>query len=382
MDYLKLPTVAGTSSGEFESRGLDVERGVMHDLRASLIDAAVHAFQPDLMLVDHLPTGAWGELLRTFERYENAARRPRFVLGVRDVLDEPAETQRVWHAQGAFEAIERHYDHVVVYSDHELIPTASRYGFTDAINAKLTYSGYVGPVRPTPDRQRARDELGIGDAKLIVVTGGGGFDAAAMMQRSLAALEHLRAAPHRMLLVAGPMMRREDVGALRRAARGLPAEILTEVDDLLTLLAAADAVVGMCGYNTLTEALSLGHRMIVMPRHGVNALESVRLAAPHASAANRNEQALRAAAFAERGLVDTIAADAGPKVIAAAIDAATHTSARAQHPPRLDGLTNISRIFADLLATDRPTGAARGLGGERTGPAKSRSRMPLPLNGA
>jgi predicted glycosyltransferase len=381
VDYLKLPTVAGTSSGEFESRGLEVGREVMYEIRASLIKAAVEAFEPDLLIVDHLPTGAWGELLPTFERHESAGRRFQLVLGIRDVLDEPAETQRVWHAQGAHDAIERYYDHVMVYGDSALVATASRYAFPDAIAAKLTYCGYIGPGRPAPDRQQARSELNLGEAKLIVVTGGGGYDAATMMHRSLAALEHVQAAPHRMLLVAGPMMRGEDVVALRRSARGLAAEVVTETHDLLTLLAAADAVVGMCGYNTVTEALSLGQRMIVMPRNAVNALDALRLAAVRGTGDNRHEQGLRAEAFAARGLVDMIGADAGPKALAAAIDTAIRTAAGPLDTPRLDGLTNVNRVVADLLAGARAQGARR-LRVAKSGPREPRPPMSVPVNGA
>ena len=78
--------------------------------------------------------------------------------------------------------------------------------------------------------------------------------------------------------------------------------MVTSVDGLRTL-AAADLVVTMASYNTLTEALRLGRPVVVIPRQGPSA-----------------EQKLRAELFQARGLVTHVPhAQATPDRVAAAI---------------------------------------------------------------
>jgi predicted glycosyltransferase len=192
------------------------------------------------------------------------------------------------------------------------------------------------------------------------VTGGGGFDAFPMMQRSLAALEHLRVAPHHMVLVAGPLMPHDDHAELRRLASSTDkAEVWRQADNPLEVLAAADVVVSMCGYNTVTEAIALGRRVLVMPRRRVSGLEAVRalqrddVANDSEERVNPSEQVLRARAFAERGLVEIIADDAGPHAIAAAIDVALSSPAQPPAGLQLDGLANVTRLIYELIDPDR-----------------------------
>lgn len=355
VDYIKLPTVAGAAAGEFESVALTVGRRVIRELRANVIRETVAAFEPDLLVVDHLATGVWDELLPTLKACREAASRPRVVLGLRDILDEPAETLARWRAQGRFEAIDRYYDRVIVYGDEDVYPTAERYRFPDEVVRKLTYVGYVTPDPPLPDRARARRALAVGDAKLVVVTGGGGYDALPMMERCLAALPHVQATPIRMLLIAGPLMPGAARDRLTAAADAAGAEVWPQLGSVLPTLAAADVVVGMGGYNSVTEAITLGHRMLVMPRHGSSGLEALRLADAAATRGpgkpNRSEQALRAEAFAQRDLIELIPADAGPEGLAAAIERAARVPRRALPPFRGDGLETVSRLVGELLET-------------------------------
>jgi predicted glycosyltransferase len=87
---------------------------------------------------------------------------------------------------------------------------------------------------------------------------------------------------------------------LEAQARGLPIRIVRYVDDSLSHLAAADLVVCMAGYNTLSEVLYLKKKALVVPRPGPSA-----------------EQRMRAGLFAGRGLIDVLdPADLSPETLA------------------------------------------------------------------
>ena len=62
-DYLKLPAIVKAGPGDWHSLSLPLEFHEMRELRGRLILEAARAFQPDVLLVDHMPHGAQGELV-------------------------------------------------------------------------------------------------------------------------------------------------------------------------------------------------------------------------------------------------------------------------------------------------------------------------------
>jgi predicted glycosyltransferase len=80
---------------------------------------------------------------------------------------------------------------------------------------------------------------------------------------------------------------------LERRAAGIPGlRLVTSLPDLADLVAAADAVVGMAGYNTVREILSYRRRALLVPRVDP-----------------RVEQLIRAEALERRGLVRVLHPD-------------------------------------------------------------------------
>jgi predicted glycosyltransferase len=341
VDWIKLPSIAKQGTGRWRPRTLDVGQERVLRLRAASIAAAVEHFQPDLWVVDHLPTGVWGELLPILELCRRLPRRPRVVLGLRDVLDRPEVTRRLWLRDGAFRALEDFYDRVLIYGDEDVFATAQLYGLEDCMPGKVAYCGYVGPARVRGAARRLRAEMAIRPReKLIVASGGGGSDAYPLLAACAEALAHLAGQlPLRCVLLTGPLMAERQRRALRRRMAGLPGEVWWQVEDLPALLGAADLVVAMAGYNTLVEAILARRRMVVVPRSGPS-----------------GEQTLRAECFARRGLLDLLP----PGRLSAARLAAAIERGLAQEPlpppavagarrPNLDGLPAVVRELAALL---------------------------------
>jgi predicted glycosyltransferase len=206
------------------------------------------------------------------------------------------------------------------------------YGMSSIAAQKLAPCGYLrrADVRRPP--QAVRQELGIANQPLVLVTVGGGGDGFQVLKSYLDMLAQDSAPSFHSLLVTGPLMADHRRGLLRRAASAPAVTLLEFTPDLLSYMAAADLVVGMAGYNTVCEILSLGKRSVLIPRGHTRA-----------------EQRMRASLLAERNLARLLAPEElTPESLRQAIRAALH-SPLPTATLNLNGLENISRAISGLL---------------------------------
>lgn len=298
-DFLKLPsqfTLAGASAAEH-----DGEREAIRDLRRDLLRDAAARLRPHLVLVDNEPLGFNGEMVQALAAADGA----KAVFGMRDVLDDPARTAQSWAQLDVVGSLRDRFDGVLVYGHEELFDTLGTYDVPADVAARARYTGYVVARPPAIDVAAVRARLACGERPVVLVTGGGGQDAARLCATALAALELMTSHPRpRGLVVTGPFMPEDDRAALaERAGRG--GHVLVERADLAEAMAAADAVVTMGGYNTLAETMLFGKRPIVVPR-----------------ATHKREQLMRALAFEQHGLVRCLPPEAAsPQAMAAALEA-------------------------------------------------------------
>jgi predicted glycosyltransferase len=109
-------------------------------------------------------------------------------------------------------------------------------------------------------------------------------------------------------------------------------------NDSLLYMKAADAVVSMGGYNTLTEILTLGKRAVVVPRYQPS-----------------QEQLIRTARFAAKGWVTMVHPDdlTARSLIQSVLAQLTHTGLlqqeAAQEEIALNGLSNIANYLKSLV---------------------------------
>ena len=284
VDVVKLPSARKITTGVYEPRTLSMSQRRLIRLRTDLIRSVLDAVRPDLLLVDHLPVGVSGELLPLLPTLDSST---RVVLGLRDIVDAPEVTRRVWREQGVFEALDAHFDEVMIYGCRDLFDAARHYNLDREVRTRVHYCGYVcsdevGEGVPSNGRKRSRRA-----PRRVVVTAGGGEDGYPMMR---SCLEALRLAAKDIELdpvfVTGPFMPRESRELLETSA---PGSVLWRVDALPDLLETADVVLTMAGYNTLVETIRLGKRPVVIPRSGPSA-----------------EQRMRTRVFADRNLVHEV----------------------------------------------------------------------------
>ena len=338
-DYIKLPSVLKVGPGNWKAASLPIPFADVHKLRQDMIRSAVLSFQPHILLVDHMPHGAMGELIPTLEALKATGADTKIVLGLRDILDAPDVVQQRWRLEGAYEAIERYYDLVLIFGNRDTFDIAEQYQFPSQVARRLHYCGYVCTPEIARYTTRARTKYLAGtrpDTKFIVAMAGGGADGYPMMRAMLDALPQIQAAqPCVLLQVAGPFMPPELRRDLEARARNLQARVVVSVSDTLSYIDAADLVVAMAGYNTTMEILRSGKQAIMIPRSGPSA-----------------EQRMRTSRFAARGWLDMVDPDdlSGDTVAQAVLSTLSRGPAEiGQDRPTVQGLNDAVDQLGALL---------------------------------
>lgn len=351
-DYVKLPSIVKLGPGQWEAVKLPLEFGSVLAMRRDLIRATAVHFEPDVLLVDHMPHGAMGELVPALEALKERASPAKIVLGLRDIIDSPEVIRQRWLVEGAMEAIERHYDRVLVYGCQDLFDLSEAYRLPAPIAARLRYIGYVcTPGKPRyAARLRAEHTSGSENGrKLIVAMAGGGADAYPMMRMLLNTVPRLgQKLRFFLIMIAGPFMPAKQRRDLQARAAGLPVRVRISVSDSLSYIAAADLVVAMAGYNTTAEILRAGTPAVLVPRAGPSA-----------------EQAIRAGLFQACGWVHVIEPETATpaRVAATLLQAMRSKRTKVVEDYRLDGLSAAAdELLALVPHRDREPVLVRDMG--------------------
>jgi predicted glycosyltransferase len=339
-DFVKIPSATKDAGGAYRSRALDLSLGELTDLRSRLIAETMLSYRPDVVLVDHAPSGMAGELIHPLDRLRAAHPSVHLVLGLRDVIDEPERVRADWAKADLLSWMDRTYDRVFIYGAPGVGPSPEEYGLSPRLNGRVRHTGYVLWAEPGASREEVRARLGLasGDA-LVVATVGGGGDGDAVLSSLLTAFAGGERPGMRLVVVTGPLMAGATARALREQAASNPGVTMIEFDpDLPALVAAADCVVSMGGYNSMTELLAAGTPGVIVPR-----------------VEPRLEQWIRASAMAQRGLCTLVhPADASPRRLADAVMASLLTGRRTIPLPfRVDGAARVSAEVRELMNEDR-----------------------------
>lgn len=275
MDYVKLPCVHRQARNKYIAKYLRTSFREISQMREDIIFASFKSFRPDIVLVDKVPVGIKGELLRSIEWLKSVQPSSKVILGLRDILDDPEHVRKLWERKNFFDTLERFYDSIWVFGSAQIYDLVAEYGFPESIARKLNYCGYIMQSPALRDKAEVRRELGIDGGKFVLVTAGGGGDGYSLMKTYLKSLRGLGARTNgsadrtvHSVVVLGPDMPLHKKERLLQKI-GTPAGNLKIMDfstEILNYMNAADLVVSMGGYNTVCEILTLEKRAIVVPR--------------------------------------------------------------------------------------------------------------------
>lgn len=268
IDCLTLPALHKHGDGSYQPRSLSISLRRIIKLRTGAIEAAIASFEPDLLIVDKVPLGAFGELEPALAWLRSGG-RARCVLGLREILDEPEVARREWDKTGSGDAVKAYYDQIWVYGDPAVYDLAHEYRLEPEVAEKIVYTGYLdrGAYHP-PDADTIAEVSATLDlppeARVALCCVGGGQDGAELARAFARAT-----LPDDMVgvILTGPFMPPAERSRLQRMVAQRPQlRLATFLEEPAPLLHRADAVVAMAGYNTVCEVLSLGKRALLVPR--------------------------------------------------------------------------------------------------------------------
>ncbi len=338
VDFVRVPGVIKLRDGEYTSLNLHIAIEETLEMRASIIQHTADIFDPDLFIVDKEPLGLRGEVEPTLDLLRR--RGIPLVLGLRDVMDEPSQLEPEWSRKKVVPALKKYYDDIWVYGLPQICDPLAGIALPQSVRKRMTYTGYL-------KRSAQASSLrlpGLGDEPYLLVTPGGGGDGEALIDWVLSAYEYDRRLPCRALMVLGPFMQPElQAEFMARAARLNRVSVITFDARMESLIAHAQGVVAMGGYNTFCEILSFDKRALVVPR-----------------TQPRLEQFIRAARAQELGLVRMLIDDDArdPRVMATALRQLPQQNLPSEIvvPGLLDGLENVNRLTRQWLGRwRRPT---------------------------
>jgi predicted glycosyltransferase len=288
-DCLTLPRMHKDAAGDYTCGNLQLSLNELAELRGNSICSALAVFQPDLLIVDKVPAGAVDEMLPALQMLSQRG-HARCVLGIRDVLDDPATVAREWLNAANRQIIEAFFDAIWIYGDRRVYDPIVEYHLPDTIASRIRFTGYLDQsVRlqsPSGASQKLLDRLN-GHGRLIACMVGGGQDGYDVAKTFIRALPRSGVTG---VVLTGPFMPFAHRAALRQLAASIPnVHIVDFIPEADVIIQRAERIVSMAGYNTVCSVLSFGKKSLLVPR-----------------VSPRSEQKIRAERLAKVGLVDVM----------------------------------------------------------------------------
>lgn len=292
IDCVSLPALKKHRDGSYGGRHLQLPLGQIIAWRSQLILTTIQQFQPDVLIVDNVPRGAERELDPTLE-YMRQQPQMRCVLGLRDVLDRPTAVQRDWRRADNEGAIRHYYDAVWIYGDPQVYDLRQEYGFAPDVVAKMQPLGYFNQRdrlhKIDQPWQKTVAQWGL-PPRFVLGAVGGGQDGKTL---AIAFAQMPFTADLPGVLLTGPFLPEATRQTLAAIAQQNPhLTLLPYCPEPTILMAAAERVIAMGGYNTTCEILSFQKPALIIPR-----------------IKPRQEQWLRATRLQQLGFVDVLHPD-------------------------------------------------------------------------
>jgi predicted glycosyltransferase len=204
-------------NGDYTSLDLKFQLDEAVSLANPFIRNAAALLRPDVVIVDEEPTGFRGELVPTLE--EAKARGARLVLGIRDVMDEPALLVPEWERKGSVEALERFYRCLDLRSEGD-VRAFDRSRSVGEVRQRMVYTGYLRRELPREPHLARYPKLTKGP--FVLVTTGGGGDGDELIDWVISAFRPPATCPCRRCLCLARSSRAIDAEPFWSASIGCP----------------------------------------------------------------------------------------------------------------------------------------------------------------
>lgn len=265
MDVVKIPSYLAFDheQGATSAPIFPIESDDFSRLRMNLVATFMRDFRPHVFIVDHHPQGKKGELIPAVMHSPDTKK----VLGLRGILGTPEETNYEFFHPRVTAFIRDYFSAIHVYVDERVFRLEEYYSVPPPLVDLLRYTGYV--TRPTvTTREQARAQLQLNrDARVIVISFGGGQGTEALWHALLHNLDRIQDEFDLAYFAAGPYLEAEAFARLQKLVAQYPNWTWTRMlDPLPAWMKASDLFIGSGGYNSLSEVLATNANALVIPR--------------------------------------------------------------------------------------------------------------------
>lgn len=292
VDFVRIPGMIKRTNEDYQPLSIRIEQEKALAIRTNIILATARTFQPHLFIVDKEPLGLKKEVLPTLEWLKEFSPSSLAILGLRDILDEAQVIRRDWRERNIYACLDRLYDEIWVYGNQNIYDPIEMYDIPAKIHKKIQFTGYIPrKKRDHETRARVRKRYRIlEDDSFVLVTTGGGGDGYEVIDHYLAMHDYYPTSlPFKSIIITGPFMPKAKTEELENRARMHGIKAMAFESRLEDLIAAADVVISMGGYNTICEILTQQTPALIIPRE-----------------TPRKEQLIRATQLKAEGLLDYI----------------------------------------------------------------------------
>ena len=330
IDFVRIPGMIKKANDLYLPHSIKIDAGEALTIRQGIIKATAKAFRPHLFIVDKAPLGLKREIVPTLKWLRGRVDPYcTTVLGLRDIMDDAASTRKDWRSKRIYDALEKYYSEIWVYGHREMYDPITEYNIPQAVSERMVFTGYI-PRKPLTAKNGngGVSETSCGSPLILLTTGGGG-DGYPLLDAYLGMLEQWGSKPpFRTVIVTGPFMPtslRQDVA---RRAKAVGVKYFNFYRRMEQLMASADLVVSMGGYNTVCEILTYLKVSLIVPR------ETPRL-----------EQRIRAEVLQRQSLADYLGWDQlSPENLRAKVEGLL-----ADPQPYKNGVNNFSLTALNVL---------------------------------
>lgn len=292
VDFVRIPGMIKKTNDDYQSLSIRIDQEQALSIRTNIILATAKTFRPNLFIVDKEPLGLKREVLPTLEWLKELSPSTTSVLGLRDILDESAVIQEDWQSKNVYSYLEKLYDEIWIYGDRNVYDPVEMYKIPESLHKKIKFTGYI-PRKQLPAKTKAtvRKRYRIlDDDPFILVTTGGGGDGYEVLEHYISMHDYYPTSlPFKSIIITGPFMPKKKREQLKKRAKRFGIKTLPFHPRLEELIAAAELVISMGGYNTICEILTQQTPSLIIPRQ-----------------TPRKEQLIRAQRLKREGLLDFI----------------------------------------------------------------------------
>ena len=333
IDTLILPQIRKDADGNYKSKARIRSLSDTLSLRGEILTTTLSKFQPDILIVDKHPFGLKGELRPAMDLLRQKG--TLMILGVRDILDDPNVAQDEWRKAEGPLAVHDYYTAAWIYGDQSINDPTAAFLLSEQDSSKKIFTGYLNPLEL---ESRSGDSLclpsgleALGSYCLCQL--GGGQDGVGLAKMFMEA-EYGR--DRSGVIILGPFMDESSRSFLKAKAKSRSdLYVLGFASPMLPIIAKADCVVSLGGYNSVCEILSLNKRALIIPR-----------------TKPRTEQLIRAKKMHAYGLVDYIRPESlSATMLSDWISASTSSISSQQAAASLDfgGFSRIPELVSSMV---------------------------------